>query len=214
MKLPSRSVSLGILLRCGAAEARHSSALLAFVGAPSSSNGAAVAGRHADPSSFLVPRRPYRTSSSLCAIVDEVTEQMKVAMKAKDTARLATIRLIRSAFANAAIDLKVEQLSDDQAIPVLRKMAKMRQDSIRMFEDGGATERANAERTELAIIESWLPTVANEDTTRKWVQEAIETVGLDNVGKVMGALMKAHKSEVDGSLAQKLVKEEIAKAKQ
>lgn len=146
--------------------------------------------------------------------MDEVTEQMKVAMKAKDTARLATIRLIRSAFANAAIDLKVEQLSDDQAIPVLRKMAKMRQDSIRMFEDGGATERANAERTELAIIESWLPTVANEDTTRKWVQEAIETVGLDNVGKVMGALMKAHKSEVDGSLAQKLVKEEIAKAKQ
>jgi uncharacterized protein len=138
---------------------------------------------------------------------------MKVAMKAKDTARLATIRLIRSSFANAAIDLRVPQLSDDQAVAVLRKMAKMRADSIQMYTDGGALDRAEAEEAELAIIESWLPTMADEETTRTWVREAIQAVGSDNVGKVMGALMKAHKAEVDGALAQKLVKEEVAKAK-
>jgi hypothetical protein len=138
---------------------------------------------------------------------------MKVAMKAKDTARLATIRLIRSSFANAAIDLKVPQLNDEQAVAVLRKMAKMRADSIKMYTDGGALDRAEAERAELAIIESWLPTMADEETTRQWVQEAIAAVGPDNVGKVMGALMKAHKAEVDGGMAQRLVKEEIAKAK-
>lgn len=158
--------------------------------------------------------RHYRaTSTSLRSIADEVTEQMKVAMKAKDTARLATIRLIRSSFANAAIDLKVPQLSDDQAVAVLRKMAKMRADSIQMYTDGGALDRAEAEKAELAIIESWLPTMADEETTRTWVREAIQAVESDNVGKVMGALMKAHKAEVDGTLAQKLVKEEVAKAK-
>jgi uncharacterized protein YqeY len=157
--------------------------------------------------------RNYRITRTLRVIADEVTEQMKVAMKAKDTARLATIRLIRSSFANAAIDLKVPQLKDEQAVAVLRKMAKMRADSIKMYTDGGALDRAEAERAELAIIESWLPTMADEDTMRRWVREAIAAVGADNVGKVMGALMKAHKAEVDGEMAQRLVKEEIAKAK-
>jgi uncharacterized protein YqeY len=147
------------------------------------------------------------------AIADEVTEQMKAAMKAKDTARLATIRLIRSSFANAAIDLKVPQLTDEQAVAVLRKMAKMRNESIKMYTDGGAMDRAEAERAELKIIESWLPTMADEETARRWVQDAIASVGADNVGKVMGALMKAHKAEVDGAVAQRLVKEEVAKVK-
>mmetsp|Transcript_5270 Transcript_5270/g.15305 ORF Transcript_5270/g.15305 Transcript_5270/m.15305 type:complete len:137 (-) Transcript_5270:234-644(-) len=136
---------------------------------------------------------------------------MKVAMKAKDTATLSTIRLIRSAFANAAIDLKAEKLTDDQAQTALRKMAKMRQESIDMYSKGGADDRADAERTELAVIERWLPQLADEDQTREWVREAIEEAGADNVGKVMGALMKAHKAQLDGKLAQKVVKEELAK---
>jgi len=63
-------------------------------------------------------------------------------------------------------------------------------------------------------MSQWLPSLADEDQTRIWVQEAIaeaQSNGDANIGKVMGALMKAHKGEVDGSLAQKLVKEEVAK---
>ena len=90
-------------------------------------------------------------------------------------------------------------------------MAKMRQESIDMFSSGGAEDRADAERAELAVIERWLPKLANEDQTREWVQEAIAAVGADNMGKVMGALMKEHKAELDGKLAQRVVKEELAK---
>jgi uncharacterized protein YqeY len=151
-------------------------------------------------------------SSSSASIVDQVTDEMKKAMRAKDTVRLNTIRLIRAAFGNAAIEAKTEKLADEQAVTVLRKMAKMRQDSIVMFTDGGAVDRAEMEKAELAILESWLPQQADEETTRKWVQEAIEAAGdAKNIGKIMGALMKAHKAEIDGTLAQKVVKEEVAK---
>ncbi len=91
----------------------------------------------------------------------------------------------------------------------------MRQESIQMFQDGGALDRANAERNELHVIERWLPQLANEEQAIKWVLEAIETVGsVDNVGKIMGALMKQHKNELDGTLTQRIVKEQVAKMKQ
>jgi uncharacterized protein YqeY len=91
-------------------------------------------------------------------------------------------------------------------------MAKMRNESIAMFEKGGASERAAAERAELALIEQWLPSMASEEQVREWVKDVIKEVGPDNMGKVMGALMKAHKAEVDGSMAQKIVKEELEAA--
>ena len=65
------------------------------------------------------------------------------------------------------------------------------------------------------MIEQWLPSLANEEQTRVWVLEAMEAAGEPvNIGKVMGALMKAHRGEVDGALAQKVVKEEVAKLEQ
>lgn len=148
------------------------------------------------------------------AIVDEVNDQMKAAMKAKETTKLATIRLVRAAFANAAIEAKTDALSDEQAVDVLRKMAKMRKESIDMYTKGGANDRADAEQAELDVLNQWLPQLATEDQTRDWVQAAIAEAsgnGDVNTGKVMGALMKAHKGEVDGGLAQKVVKEEVSK---
>jgi len=141
---------------------------------------------------------------------------MKASMKARDTTTLSTIRLIRSAFANAAIEHGADVLTDQQAQQTLRKMAKMRQESIAMFEDGGASDRADAERAELAVIERWLPTLADEETTRRWAVEAIESAGVEigdvgKMGMVMGALMKEHKAELDGKLAQKIVREELSK---
>lgn len=157
---------------------------------------------------------PRPSNIILHAIVDEVSDQMKVAMRAKDTTKLATIRLIRAAFANAQIDAKTDALSDDQAVDVLRKMSKMRKESIDMYTKGGATDRADAEQAELDVLNQWLPQLADEDQTREWVQTAIAEAsdnGDVNIGKVMGALMKAHKGEVDGGLAQKVVKEEVSK---
>jgi uncharacterized protein len=146
------------------------------------------------------------------SIADKVTAEMKLAMKAKDQIRLNTIRLIRTAFANAAIENRVASLSDEQAVAALFKLAKMRQDAIGMYTDGGALDRAQAEQVELSIIQTWLPTLADEKTTRQWVDKAIEDAGgVDNVGKIMGALMKKHKKDIDGTLAQRIVKEQVAK---
>jgi len=132
-------------------------------------------------------------------------------MKAKDKDTLNTVRLIRSAFANAAIEFKTEKLSDEQAVQVLKKMAKSQQEAIEIFEANDAPDRAEAERVQLRILERWLPEQADEETVRGWVIEAIAEAGGDNMGKVMGALMKKHKADVDGKVAQKIVKEEMAK---
>lgn len=91
----------------------------------------------------------------------------------------------------------------------------MRKESIDMFERGGAVDRANDERAELKIIEQWLPvTVSDESLIRQWAQDAIAEAGPDNMGKVMGAFMKKHKADVDGGLAQTIIKDELAKLKQ
>lgn len=86
----------------------------------------------------------------------------------------------------------------------------MRKESIDMYTEGGAHDRADAEAAELTVIERWLPTLADEAQTREWVKEAIAEVGAENMGRVMGSLMKAHKTELDGTLAQKVVKEELS----
>lgn len=139
--------------------------------------------------------------------------EMKTAMKAKDLVTLQTVRLIRSAFANAAIEERVDVtlLTDEQAQIVLRKLSKMRQESIDMYASNGAMDRADLERAELLVIERWLPALADEEQTRVWVQEVMDQVGVGNPGKVMGALMKLHKADLDGTVTQRIVKEEIAK---
>jgi uncharacterized protein len=139
--------------------------------------------------------------------------EMKIAMKAKDLVTLQTVRLIRSAFANAAIEERVDVtlLTDEQAQIVLRKLSKMRQESIDMYASNGAMDRADLERAELLVIERWLPALADEEQTRVWVQEVMDQVGVGNPGKVMGALMKLHKADLDGTVTQRIVKEEISK---
>jgi uncharacterized protein len=103
-------------------------------------------------------------------------------------------------------------------------MAKQRKDSIDSYTALGEAERAQAERDELAVMEQWLPVMASEDTLRKWIvdlllqqqqqQPPVPAEGKDgsakNVGQIMGALMKEHKNVVDGKLAQRIIKEELA----
>lgn len=90
-------------------------------------------------------------------------------------------------------------------------MAKQRQDSIETYKEAGETDRAESEQAELSIMEQWLPATASEDVLRKWIQDIIARDQVTHAGKLMGALMKEHKNEVDGKLAQRLVKEELAK---
>jgi len=95
-------------------------------------------------------------------------------------------------------------------VAVLRRLAKQRKESIDAFENAKRSDRADLERAELAVIETFLPSLADEVQTRSWVEVAIAETGAaapGDVGRVMGAVMKAHKGEVDGVLAKKLAAE-------
>ncbi|MDC1295622.1 MAG: GatB/YqeY domain-containing protein [Myxococcota bacterium] len=144
------------------------------------------------------------------SIVEEVTAQMKAAMKAKDQSRLSTLRSMRAAFLNEMKRDGSDVVSDEVAEGLMRKLEKQRKESIEAFDKGGRPEMAENERAELAVIQEFLPQLADEAETRGWVEAAIASTGASekkDMGKVMGALMKDHKAEVDGNIARKLVQE-------
>lgn len=147
------------------------------------------------------------------AIVDDVTSQMKDAMRAKDTLRLATLRSMRTAFLNEMKKDGSDSVSDAVCETLLRKLEKQRKESIEAFSKGGREEMAETERAELAVIQEFLPQLADEAQTRAWVEAAIAETGASEpkeMGKVMGALMKAHKADLDGNLARGIVQELLA----
>lgn len=142
-------------------------------------------------------------------ISDDVMTQLKAAMKARDKARVAGLRSIRAALLNEAKATGTD-VSDAKAIEVLRRLAKQRKESIEAYDAGGRAELAAEERSELEVIEGFLPSLADEATTRAWVAEAIASSGAAgprDMGRVMGALMKAHKGEIDGGLANRIARE-------
>ncbi len=144
------------------------------------------------------------------ALVDEVSRQMKEALRAKEGLRLAALRGIRAAFVNEMKRDGSETLADEACLPVLRRLEKQRKESIEAFERGGREERAAEERAELAVIQTFLPSLADGETTRAWVKEAIASsgaTGRSEIGRVMGALMKTHKGEIDGRLAKEIASE-------
>ncbi len=143
-------------------------------------------------------------------LVETVTAQMRDAMKAKDAARLGALRNMRAAFLTEMKKDGSETLDAAVSRSVLRKLAKQRQESIDAFTQANRPERVAEERAELGVIEEFLPRLADEATTRGWVQAAVASSGASSakeLGKVMGAVMKAHKGDVDGDLARKIATE-------
>jgi uncharacterized protein YqeY len=150
---------------------------------------------------------------SKMSIASEVSAQLKEAMKSRDKVRLTALRSIRALLLNEMKKDNSDDLSDEIATGLLRRLEKQRGESIDAFEQAGRSELVEAERGELAVIRGFLPQLADEDTTRGWVAAAIETTGASSdrdVGRVMGALMKAHKGEIDGGLAKRIATEVLA----
>lgn len=153
------------------------------------------------------PRHFHLRSPACASLFDTVGEQVKLAMKAKDAPRLASLRNMKAAFLTALKENNATELADDKAVEALRKLVKQRQDSIAQYAAGGRTELVDAEKLELSVIESFLPALADEATTEVWVREAITALGASkpgDAGKVMGAVLKAHKGEVDNALTKKI----------
>src|SRR3954471_18219158 len=126
-----------------------------------------------------------------------VDSDLKESMRAKDTTKLGVLRMLKSALKYAAIaksDAEAE-LNDADAVQVIRKQAKQRQDSIESFEKGGRPELAEKEKVELAILHSYLPQQISGEELAKVVREAISEVGATSKAQ-MGAVMKALQAKV------------------
>jgi uncharacterized protein YqeY len=140
----------------------------------------------------------------------QIDEDLKNAMRAKDSARLSVLRMLKAALQNAAIERVGAdgELADADAIAVVRKQVKQRQDAIASFEKGGRPELAEKERAEIAVLNCYLPQAMGEDELRKLVAETIAEVGATSRGQ-MGAVMKAVGPKVAGRADGKTLSAEV-----
>jgi uncharacterized protein YqeY len=141
-----------------------------------------------------------------------VDSDLKEAMRAKDATKLGVLRMLKSAFKYAAIAKSgaEAELSDAEAVQVIRKQAKQRQDSVESFEKGGRAELAEKEKEELAILNSYLPQQMSPDELAKAVRETIAELGATSKAQ-MGAVMKALKGKVGGRVDGKTLSAEVQK---
>ena len=141
-----------------------------------------------------------------------VDSDLKEAMRAKNATKLNVLRMLKSALKYAAIaksDAEAE-LSGAEAVQVIRKQAKQRQDSIESFEKGGRIELADKEKEELAILNTYLPQGMTPDELAKVVRETIAELGATSKAQ-MGAVMKALQAKVGGRADGKTLSSEVQK---
>lgn len=138
-------------------------------------------------------------------LTKRIQEEIKTAMKAKDTLRLDTLRMLLSELKGAQID--EGELSGDREIAILSSSARRRKESIREYENAGRDDLAAKERAELEIIEAYLPAQMDEETIESELRRIIieaGAVGPADMGKVMGAMMGRHKGAVDGNVVKNI----------
>ncbi|GBF78691.1 GatB/YqeY domain-containing protein [Aphanothece sacrum] len=143
---------------------------------------------------------------------ERLTEDIKLAMKAKDKIRLETVRSIKKFVLEKEVDVRPsgqEILTPEQELEILTQQAKQRRESIEQFRKGGRDDLADKEAQELAIIETYLPPQLSDDEISQIIDEIIASVGATSpkdMGKVMGSAMQQLKGKADGKKVQELVK--------
>jgi len=148
-------------------------------------------------------------------IRDEIKAAQIAAMKARDTATVNATRLIQAAIKNRDIELRTASAaSDDDVVvtEVLQKMIKQRRESIDLYKKGGRPELAEAEATEVAVIERFLPQQMSESDARLAIEAIVSELGASSIkdmGRVMAALKERHAGQLDMGKAGGLVKERL-----
>ena len=143
---------------------------------------------------------------------DQITDAMKVAMRAKDKERLGTVRLILAELKRIEVDERIE-LDDERIIAIMDKMLKQRRDSISQFEDAGRQDLADTEKAELAVIQSFMPAALSEEEVSQLVAEAIadtDAQSMKDMGKVMAQLKPQLQGRADMTEVSKLIKARLS----
>jgi len=141
-----------------------------------------------------------------------LTEEMKTAMRAKDKARLSTIRMIQSAIKQVEIDERIE-VDDQRVLAILDKMVKQRKDAAKQYQDANRNDLADKEIAEQAILAEFLPQPLSDDELDALIADAIASTGaagMQDMGKVMGQLKPQIQGRADIGAASARVKQKLA----
>jgi uncharacterized protein YqeY len=148
------------------------------------------------------------------SLKEQITEDMKAAMRAKEAARLGTIRLLTAAIKQKEVDERIE-LNDTQVLAIIEKMIKQRKDSISQFEAGGRQDLADIEKAELALLAAYMPAAMSDADLQAEVTAAVAAAGAagpQDMGKVMAALKSKLAGRADMTVVSGLVKAALSKA--
>ena len=143
---------------------------------------------------------------------ENITQDLKEAMKSKQAATLSTLRMLKSALKNKQIEL-MHDLTEQEVIAVIKSQIKQLQDSLALFEQAGRQETADSVRAEILVLEHYLPAQLEEVELEHIVKEALTSSGIESkeeMGKAMGAVMKAVAGKADGSRVREMVERLLA----
>ncbi len=139
-------------------------------------------------------------------LTDKIRTELTAAMKARDAERLSTLRMLQSAFKYQQIE-SGHELSDEEAMIVIRKAVKQRQDSIEQYTKGNRPELAEKERREMELLKTWLPPELTDQEIEAGIREIIASTGAQSkkdMGRVMKEASARYKGRVDGKKIQEI----------
>jgi hypothetical protein len=145
------------------------------------------------------------------SLKQQIISDLTTSMKAQDAPRTSTLRMVKAAVMNREIE-KGGELDDEEMMKLLRSLVKQRHDSVEQYEKAGRQELADKEKTEIAVIETYLPQAAAREEIEAAVTAAIAETGAGSI-KDMGRVMKAAQAALTGKNADGRTVSEIVKAK-
>ncbi len=146
---------------------------------------------------------------------EQINENLKTAIKAKDKLRVGTLRLINAAIKDrdiAARSTGKDPVTDAEILEIMAKMVKQRVESAQTYADAGREELATQEREEILIIKDFMPQQMNEDEVASAVKDVVDELGaesLKDMGRTMAALKERYAGKMDFGQANKVVKEHL-----
>lgn len=142
----------------------------------------------------------------------QITEDMKTAMRAKDSARLGTIRLLQAAIKQREVDERID-LDDSNVIAVIEKMLKQRRDSIAAYESANRHDLADVEKFEVTVLQAYLPQQLTEDEVKSILEKVVVdtgAAGIKDMSKVMAAIKPLVAGRADMGKISGLIKTRLA----
>ena len=144
---------------------------------------------------------------------DQIKTELVAAMKAKDEAKVSTLRMIGATLKDKDIAArpsgKTDGISDDEILSMFQTMIKQRRESIELYEKGGRADLADKEKKEIEIISAFLPAQMDEDAVKAAIEAEIQACGatsMKDMGKVMGALRAKYAGQMDFGKASGMIK--------